>query len=41
MIWWPPSTANLDAYGLTDSIGADRLFPTLPTAVAADRNGRP
>lgn len=27
--------ADLDAYGLTASIGADRLFPTLPTAVAA------
>lgn len=27
--------ADLDAYGLTESIGADRLFPTLPTAVAA------
>jgi len=26
---------DLDAYGLTTSIGADRLFPTLPTAVAA------
>ncbi len=27
----------LDAYGLTESIGADRIFPTLPTAVAAYR----
>jgi len=26
---------NLDAFGLTGSIGADRIFPTLPTAVAA------
>ena len=26
---------DLQAYGLADSIGADRLFPTLPTAVAA------
>jgi len=27
----------LDAYGLTESIGAERLYPTLPTAVAAYR----
>nr|WP_062341935.1 sulfate permease [Herbidospora sakaeratensis] len=26
---------SLDAYGLTASIGEDRMFPTLPTAVAA------
>jgi len=26
---------DLRAYGLADSIGPDRLFPTLPTAVAA------
>jgi sulfate permease, SulP family len=26
---------DLDAYGLTASIGRDRIFPTLPTAVAA------
>jgi MFS superfamily sulfate permease-like transporter len=26
---------DLQAYGLDDSIGSDRLFPTLPTAVAA------
>jgi SulP family sulfate permease len=28
---------ELDAYGLTASIGAERIFPTLPTAVAAFR----
>ena len=28
---------DLDAYGLTESVGADRIFPTLPTAVAAYR----
>jgi SulP family sulfate permease len=28
---------DLDAYGLTERIGADRIFPTLPTAVAAYR----
>ncbi|MFC8450669.1 SulP family inorganic anion transporter [Kitasatospora sp. NPDC057223] len=28
---------ELDAYGLTASVGADRIFPTLPTAVAAYR----
>ncbi|MFJ5547463.1 SulP family inorganic anion transporter [Streptomyces sp. NPDC093225] len=27
----------LDAYGLTASVGADRLYPTLPTAVTAYR----
>jgi len=26
---------DLDAFGLTGTIGADRIFPTLPTAVAA------
>lgn len=26
---------SLDAFGLTASVGADRIFPTLPTAVAA------
>jgi MFS superfamily sulfate permease-like transporter len=26
---------DLDAYGLTGSVGADRIFPTLPTAVTA------
>jgi sulfate permease, SulP family len=26
---------DLDAYGLTGKIGAERIFPTLPTAVAA------
>ena len=29
--------AALDAYGLTATIGADRIYPTLPTAVAAYR----
>ncbi|MBL1096091.1 SulP family inorganic anion transporter [Streptomyces coffeae] len=28
---------QLDAYGLTRSVGEDRIFPTLPTAVAAYR----
>lgn len=28
---------ELDAYGLTESIGDDRIFPTLPSAVAAYR----
>jgi high affinity sulfate transporter 1 len=28
---------ELDAYGLTGSVGGDRIFPTLPTAVAAYR----
>jgi SulP family sulfate permease len=37
---------DLDAFGLSASIGAERLFPTLPTAVAAyeqwrGRNGAP
>jgi hypothetical protein len=27
--------AELDAYGLTTTIGPDRIFPTLPTAVTA------
>ncbi|WP_314220107.1 SulP family inorganic anion transporter [Streptomyces zaehneri] len=26
---------DLEAYGLVDTVGADRMFPTLPTAVAA------
>ena len=26
---------DLDAYGLTEKVGADPIFPTLPTAVAA------
>jgi MFS superfamily sulfate permease-like transporter len=26
---------DMDAYGLTASVGADRIYPTLPTAVAA------
>jgi len=26
---------DLDAYGLTESVGTDHIFPTLPTAVAA------
>ncbi|MGQ4360334.1 SulP family inorganic anion transporter [Streptomyces sp. SAS_272] len=29
---------DLEAYGLVDTIGADRIFPTLPTAVTAYRN---
>ncbi|MFD9244939.1 SulP family inorganic anion transporter [Streptomyces sp. NPDC059556] len=29
---------DLDAYGLTESVGADRIFPTLPTAVTAYRD---
>jgi MFS superfamily sulfate permease-like transporter len=29
---------HLDAFGLTDKIGADLIFPTLPTAVAAYRD---
>jgi MFS superfamily sulfate permease-like transporter len=29
--------AHLEPTGLTDRIGADRIFPTLPTAVAAYR----
>jgi SulP family sulfate permease len=32
--------ADLKAYGLADSLGPDRLFPTLPTAVAAYENWR-
>jgi high affinity sulfate transporter 1 len=28
---------ELDAYGLTERVGTDRIFPTLPTAVAAFR----
>ena len=28
---------DLEAYGLTDSVGRDKIFPTLPTAVAAYR----
>ncbi|MEV7571216.1 SulP family inorganic anion transporter [Streptomyces tanashiensis] len=31
---------DLDAYGLTESVGADLIFPTLPTAVAAYRDWR-
>jgi SulP family sulfate permease len=31
---------DLDAYGLTASIGRDRIFPTLPTAVAAYEDWR-
>ncbi|MEU2108746.1 sulfate permease [Streptomyces sp. NPDC019507] len=30
--------ADLDAYGLTASVGEDRIFPTLPTAVEAYRS---
>ncbi|MFI9293769.1 SulP family inorganic anion transporter [Streptomyces gardneri] len=29
---------DLDAYGLTESVGSDLIFPTLPTAVAAYRD---
>lgn len=29
--------ADLEAYGLVDSVGRERIFPTLPTAVAAYR----
>ena len=32
-----PARPNSTAYGLTASVGADRIFPTLPTAVAAYR----
>jgi sulfate permease, SulP family len=32
--------AQLDAYGLTRAVGPDRIFPTLPTAVAAYRTWR-
>lgn len=28
---------DLEAYGLVDSVGADLVFPTLPTAAAAYR----
>ncbi|MEU0398453.1 sulfate permease [Streptomyces sp. NPDC006208] len=31
---------DLDAYGLTESVGRDLVFPTLPTAVAAYRDWR-
>ncbi|MFI1044657.1 SulP family inorganic anion transporter [Streptomyces griseoruber] len=31
---------DLDAYGLTESVGEDLIFPTLPTAVAAYREWR-
>lgn len=31
---------DLDRYGLVDSIGADRIYPTLPTAVEAYENWR-
>jgi MFS superfamily sulfate permease-like transporter len=31
---------DLEVFGLTASIGADRLFPTLPTAVAAYQKWR-
>lgn len=26
---------DLDAFGLTEAIGTDRIFPTLPTAMSA------
>lgn len=29
--------ADLEAYGLVESVGTDHIFPTLPTAVAAYR----
>nr|WP_237524982.1 STAS domain-containing protein [Streptomyces sp. SID5643] len=32
--------ADLTAYGLTDTVGPERIFPTLPTAVAAYREWR-
>jgi SulP family sulfate permease len=32
--------AALDAYGLTAAVGSDRIFPTLPTAVAAYQEWR-
>jgi hypothetical protein len=32
--------ADLKAYGMADSIGPERLFPTLPTAVAGYENWR-
>jgi MFS superfamily sulfate permease-like transporter len=28
---------DLTAYGLADAVGSERIFPTLPTAVAAYR----
>ncbi|MFF4585983.1 SulP family inorganic anion transporter [Streptomyces sp. NPDC001388] len=31
---------DLDAYGLTESVGEERIFPTLPTAVGAYREWR-
>ncbi|WP_127361109.1 SulP family inorganic anion transporter [Actinacidiphila soli] len=31
---------DLDAYGLTEAIGPERIFPTLPTAVAAYQDWR-
>jgi len=31
---------QLDAYGLSGSVGPERIFPTLPTAVAAFRESR-
>ncbi len=31
---------DLDAYGLTESVGADLIFPALPTAVTAYRDWR-
>jgi MFS superfamily sulfate permease-like transporter len=31
---------DLDAYGLTAAVSADRIFPTLPTAVEAYREWR-
>lgn len=31
---------DLTAYGLTDTVGSERIFPTLPTAVAAYRKWR-
>ena len=30
----------LDAYGLTEAVGTGRIYPTLPTAVAAFRERR-
>jgi MFS superfamily sulfate permease-like transporter len=32
---------DLDAYGLTEAVGPERVFPTLPTAVAAFRAWSP
>jgi SulP family sulfate permease len=31
---------DLDAFGLTAALGTDRIFPTLPTAVAAYEDWR-